>query len=150
MTNKEKAKIMEEELSYCKSGFNIDDGILKEYTGSEEYITIPSVVKKINNAFSCNRMIKKVIISDSVKEIGELSFNECYELKEVVIPDSVTKIGSCAFDDCIKLEKIYIPDSVKTIGANAFLNCKNLELSVSKNCKCDKTAFSGCKKVDYR
>lgn len=150
MTIKEKAKIMEEELSYCKFGFNIDKGILKKYDGSEEYVTVPSVVKKINNAFSCNRKIKKVIISDSVQEIGELSFIECYELKEVVIPDSVTKIGSCAFDDCINLEKIYIPDSVKTIGTNAFLNCKNLELSVPKNCKCDETAFLGCKKVNYR
>lgn len=150
MTIKEKAQIMIEELSYRESGFDIDEGILKKYDGSEEFVTIPSVVKKITYAFSGNRKIKKVIIPDSVKEIGELSFIECYGLKEVIIPDSVTKIGSCAFDDCINLEKIYIPDSVKRINANAFLNCKNLELSVPKICKCDKTAFSGCKKVNYR
>lgn len=150
MTIKEKAKIMEEESRYREFGFDIFEGILKNYDGSEEYITIPSLVKKIINAFSCNRKIKKIIIPDSVKEIGDLSFIECYGLKEIIIPDSITKIGSCAFDDCINLEKKYIPDSVKKIGAKAFLNCKNLEVSVPKSCKCDKTTFLGCKKVNYR
>ena len=113
MTIKEKEKIAKEEIRCREFGFDIFEGVLTKYDGSEECIIIPSVVKKIIYAFQCNQTIKKIIIPDSVTEIGDLSFIECYGLKEVIIPDSVNKIGSCAFDDCINLEKIYIPDSVK-------------------------------------
>ena len=45
-------------------------------------------------------------------------------IKEVVIGNSVTSIGDYAFKDCSSLASITIPNSVTSIGDYAFLNCK--------------------------
>lgn len=49
------------------STYVIDGNILISYSGEEEIINIPSGIFKIGkNAFAGNKLIKKVIISDSV------------------------------------------------------------------------------------
>lgn len=68
----------------------------------------------------------KVMVPDSVIEIGENAFQGCISLEEIKIPDLVTSIGENAFQECISLEKIEIPDSVTNIGENAFKGCNNI------------------------
>ena len=58
------------------------------------------------SAFRGSVSLKKVIISDSVTEIGNFAFADCTSLKKVKIPDSVTEIGIGAFSGCISLRKI--------------------------------------------
>ena len=51
----------------------------------------------------------------------------------IVISDSVKKIGDWDFSDCSGLSSIFIPDSVKKIGCGAFQNCTGLtSIRVSK------------------
>ena len=67
-----------------------------------------------------------VIISNSVKSIGDYAFIHCHGLTSVTIPNSVTSIGEGAFSCCSSLTSITIPNSVNSIGSSAFYECLEL------------------------
>lgn len=85
--------------------FIIENGVLKKYNGNE----------------------KKVIIPNTVTEIGRLAFEHNYEINEIVIPASVSIIKSFAFSECAYLNKITIPKSVNVLEHNIFNKCINLD-----------------------
>ena len=62
-------------------------------------ITIPGSVEKISNYAFYNMYFNKVLISDGVKEIGDMAF---YSTKSIIgrmyVPASITKIGRYALD----------------------------------------------------
>ncbi len=64
-------------------------------------------------------------IPNSVANIGDYAFYDCWKLTSVTIPNSVTNIGSGAFDDCSGLTTVTIPNSVTSIG-DAFYFCTRL------------------------
>ena len=76
--------------------------------------------------YSQRDKIKKVIIRNGVKNIGNRAFEECKSLTSVNIPNSVTNIGDGAFYKCSGLTSISIPNSVTNIGGSAFAYCKGL------------------------
>ena len=68
----------------------------------------------------------KVVIPNTVTEIGERAFKGCSELSAIEIPNSVSKIGEAAFVICKALKSVTIPSSVETIEASAFNGCSAL------------------------
>lgn len=70
--------------------------------------------------------LKSVIIPETVKTIGEMSFANCDVLTDVTIATGVTSIGTAAFVRCA-LESITIPASVTEIGADAFYGIGTLK-----------------------
>lgn len=90
--------------------------------------------------------VEEIVIGDSVEEISDYTFADCYSLARVVIPDSVTKIGTNAFYRCRSLEKVEIPDSVKRIRFATFYHCDSLkEVSLPRFLEgIDSYAFSYC------
>ena len=54
------------------------------------------------------------------------------DIKKIVIPESVKRIGDWTFADCTSLTSIEIPKSVESIGYRAFYNCKSLEEVIFK------------------
>ena len=136
--------------------FEIHDGILTKYNGTEAEVTIPQDVTSIGkNAFSGCK-IESITIPNSVTSIGEDAFFSC-KIKSITIPQSVTSIGNSIFRGCDNLEAISveeenlyyrgegncliriedntlisgcknskIPDYIASIGKAAFWNCKNL------------------------
>lgn len=68
----------------------------------------------------------KVVIPNTVTEIGERAFKGCSELSAIEIPNSVSKIGEAAFVNCKALKSVTIPSSVETIEASAFNGCSAL------------------------
>ncbi|WP_448827009.1 leucine-rich repeat domain-containing protein [Capnocytophaga bilenii] len=68
----------------------------------------------------------KVVIPNTVTEIGERAFEGCSELSVVEIPNSVNKIGQAAFRNCKALKSITIPSNVETIESYAFYGCSAL------------------------
>ena len=65
-------------------------------------------------------------VPDCVKTIGEEAFGDSL-LKSVIISDGVTDIGSFAFEWCESLEQIEIPTSVKSISYAVFSMCNSLK-----------------------
>ena len=70
---------------------------------------------------------KKIIIPDSVTEIGSGAFAGCNSLESINLPSGVTEIGFGAFSNCSNLQSINIPDNVTKIGKESFWNCTNLK-----------------------
>ena len=81
-----------------------------------------------NNApwYSCRAYIKRVVIQQGVRAIGDRAFWDCSGLTSVTIPDGVTSIGDYAFAYCVSLTSATIPEGVTSIGWSAFENCTAL------------------------
>ena len=75
--------------------FQIEDGILKSYTGREEVAAVPG----------------------KVHTIGEGAFKGCVSLKKVILPSGLLKILDGAFKGCRKLQEVLIPAGVSYIGS---------------------------------
>ena len=101
-----------------------------------------------NNApwHSCRAYIKRVVIQQGVRAIGDYAFAYCVSLTSVAIPDSVTSIGGGAFSGCAALTSVTIPEGVTSIGDGAFSGCTSLTSVAipSSVTEIDGSAFSGC------
>ena len=120
--------------------FEIKDGILVKYIGTDTEVVIPDDVKEIGKDAFQHSHITSVKIPGSVKVIGEGAFSGC-PLKEIDIEEGVTTIKKYAFmhtgahhGNHIGVEpqtRINLPDSLKTIGKKAFysaeIRCANIK-----------------------
>ncbi len=73
-----------------------------------------------------DKTIRRVIIPNRVKSIGDFAFDDCSSLTSVTIPDSVINIGNYAFHECSGLTFVTIGNSVTNIGHDAFRGCRGL------------------------
>ena len=99
--------------------------------------------------YSCRAYIKRVVIQQGVRAIGDYAFYYCENLTSVTIPDSVTSIGDYAFAYCVSLTSATIPEGVTSIGGDAFLGCTGLT-SVAIPSSVTSTGFetfSGCTRL---
>lgn len=75
----------------------------------EEY-TIPPFVETVEDgAFANNIYLKKIVIPDNVKRLGNKAFQNCKNLQELVF-GKVKSGGSQIFDGCKNLAKVYVDD----------------------------------------
>ena len=86
--------------------FSIRNGVLNNYWGHDECVTVPDGVTHINRAFERNRYIKSVVLPDTLKTIGRMAFYNCPSLTSIFIPDSVEEIGHSAFLYCENMQSI--------------------------------------------
>ena len=117
--------------------------------------------------------ITKVILPESVTEIGASAFANCRSLTEVNIPAGVTVIKAstfvgceklaqihlleglisveeAAFNGCYSMEQIDLPHGLEFIGNLAFAGCRNLKtLEIPDSVtEIGSEAFSGCKSLE--
>ena len=93
-----------------------------------EEIVIPTringlpVTKIASNAFEGNTSIKKVVLADSIIEIGDSAFKNCTSLEAIEIgtDSELTTFSAYSFYNCTALKHIYIPKTVIFIGNYAF------------------------------
>lgn len=81
-----------------EDGFEIEDGVLKRYTGTATEVVIP----------------------EGVTSIGYGAFLDCSSLERIIIPEGITKIGDHAFSGCSGLTSISIPEGATSIGSYTF------------------------------
>ncbi len=109
------------------SNFEIKDGELKKYRGTDSDVIIPKGVKSIGfGAFSDNKSLTSVTIPEGVTSIDGSAFFGCENLTNVTIPEGVTSIDSMAFCQCKSLTSVTIPEGVTSIGGSTFSSCESL------------------------
>ena len=127
--------------------FQIKDGVLTAYTGSDSAVFIPPLVTAIGDgAFVGNTVTETVYFSSSVTSIGMNAFAYCDHLKAVYMTDSVTSIGSYAFNYCTALEQFSFPASVTTVSEGCLSLCtalKEVTLPIGLT-SVENYAFMGC------
>ncbi len=118
-----------QETAAATEVFNVSDGVLNGYEGSESSVSIPeevdsSTVTAIGTgAFIGNTDIKSVSLPSTVTRIGMEAFSDCTNLKSISLPSSLESIGVAAFYGCSSLSSVTIPDGTKTISDEAFSYC---------------------------
>lgn len=109
------------------SDFNIVNGILCDYTGTENVVIVPDGVTKIDNsAFNDNKTAIRIVLPEGVEAIGDFAFSGCHALQEIVLPSTLKTIGTSAFQDCFNLLKLQLPDSVTVIPEKMCFECPSL------------------------
>ena len=109
------------------SGFVIENGVLKKYTGPGGDAVIPMGVTEIGpEAFRGCTNLKSMTIHKGLKSIGDRAFCECRNLTGVTIPKGVISIGERAFENCRSLTSVAISEGVTGIGFRAFSGCSSL------------------------
>lgn len=120
--------VVPKNVQAANSDFVIENGVLKEYKGTDENVVIPNGVTEIGyGVFRENDNIQSVEIPDTVKRIGMSAFSFCSNLSTVNISQGVTEIAAQAFDGCTNLSNITIPKTVTEIDYFAFSGTKWLE-----------------------
>ena len=100
-----------------------------------------SVVALAPYAFAGNYAdVTNIVVSSSVKFIGNDAFGYNTSLFSIVIPSSVTNVGSCAFSGSINLCKIYVEDG-STLEDEWFYKVYNDGGDLTPNCKIIRTKF---------
>ena len=87
---------------------------------------IPASVYEIAGGAFSGSQLETIVLPESIKAIGESTFEGSKKLRDIVIPESVTIIGKNAFKDCVALDNLLIPSSVTELGESAFRGCAAL------------------------
>ena len=116
----------------------LDDGtaMLTQYSGEAESVVIPSEVDGMTvtvigeDAFVNHEELKSVVIPDTVVEIRNQAFFNCWNLDNVVMSKNIEVIGEYAFSS---LGEIELPNTLKELGYGAFSDCKFVKISIPAN-----------------
>lgn len=124
------------------SSYGSTEVTVKEYTGNDTNITLPSTVTYSGTEYNVtavgSNVLKKlagiegidltVTIPEGYTTIAGNAFQNCYGLKTITIPGSVTAINYNAFDGCKNLSSVTFADSSADLsfGNKVFLNCTSL------------------------
>lgn len=124
------------------SSYGSTEVTVKEYTGNDTNITLPSTVTYSGTEYKVtavgSNVLKKlagaegidltVTIPEGYTTIKGEAFKNCYGLKTITIPGSVTAINYNAFDGCKDLAAVTFADGEKALsfGNQVFYNCTAL------------------------
>ena len=117
---------------------------------SEKERILNNDVTKIEDLqFAGNDGLEKLFIPDSVREIGNYAFMNCYSLREIRMPHSADRIGAGLFQNCWQLRSVRLPEGTVTLGTDMFENCHALSeiwLPLSLR-EAARTSLSGCRSL---
>ena len=114
------------------------------YLGNNLDINIPNnidgkIVTKLGDYAFSNSKIRKVVMPNTINELGDYCFESSHNLSEVVFSNDLTKISNNCFNGCCSLIAIDIPDNITEIGYNAFYGTRLCQVNLPKNLKVIRT-----------
>ena len=77
-------------------------------------------------AFEGCTALRRVILPESLRQIGERAFSGCARLMQLVIPGTVERVGTLAFANCASLARVRIEPGVQALGPSCFSKCTSL------------------------
>lgn len=120
------------------------------YAGTEATVQIPDGVRIIDICcFSGNRAVKEVLLPNSVEQVGWSAFSKS-GLERIVLPDSVKELGPCVFKHCDMLRELVLPTSLEALPIAMAEDCISLrEIRIPENVtEIPYTAFNRCASLE--
>ena len=102
----------------------ISTGMFRESTNLNEII-IGDKVTSIGKYAFYKTKLPKIVLPESVKNIGELAFGYSSLIEANL--SNVTSIENAAFKDCTSLKKVILSNDLTSLSNNVFYNCTKLE-----------------------
>ena len=104
------------------------------HSGTE--IVLPQSVEEVEEgAFRYTKNLKSVkFTGNNLVKIGRVAFEES-SISNIEFPESLKYIGDYTFDHCNNISSIVIPKNVEYIGSYAFTGCNNLSSVIIKTNK---------------
>lgn len=123
------------DFSGFKGGtFRIPKGVTSippyEFLGIDglEKVIIPDTVREIGDcAFVGRDSLREVIMKGEQIRLASRAFDECANLEKVTLPKYTEEIPEAAFKGCSSLKEIVLPQEARQIAAHAFYRCHSLE-----------------------
>ncbi|MBR4626660.1 MAG: leucine-rich repeat domain-containing protein [Ruminococcus sp.] len=127
------------------------------YTGAPEIIEIPQFIEGIpvtsvrDNAFYCCTSLRKMILPDTVRNMGHHCFYGCTGLEEITLPARLSELGMGCFEGCAMLKKVQLPDTLTVIPDSCFRRCSSLTTVIIPQNVTDieKFCFCACTSLYY-
>ena len=88
---------------------------------------VPSSVRRVGKLAFSGTVLSRVVVPDTVAELGESVFRECPALSSVVLPSGLKSIGQELFEYCPSLVDVELPAGLDNIPGWVFEGCKRLE-----------------------
>ena len=110
-------------------------------------ITLPNTIKSIGNfSFEGCTQLSSIVFSENLEAIGWSAFHNCKSLENISLPYSVKDVYGSAFNGCSGLKKLDLPGSLVSIGEMAFADCTSLEsvIITSFLTNIESDSFYGC------
>ncbi len=98
-------------------------------------VKIPVVGIAAHALHGCD-IVGKLVVPNTVREIGEQAFAQTY-IDTLIIGDNVVSLGSELFYNCEYLRYCYIGNSVSTINSSIYRGCNSLETIYYNARKCN-------------
>ncbi len=89
-----------------------------------------SVLESVGHgAFLGCAMLKKIVLTGNITNLGNYAFSYCRKLETIAIPqiDMIKTIGKCAFMYCESLDYFQMPNQIDRINIGTFLGCSGLK-----------------------
>ena len=108
-------------------------------------VVVPAGIEAIGRMAFSGNPVRRVVLPDSVREIGHSAFMSALRLKEIVLPPGVQSIGEAAFKRT-GLRRLVVPAGITKVPAGLFDGCAALEGVVFEGHLTDigDSAFRGC------
>lgn len=87
---------------------------ITDYSGTDAELRIPEKIEGLpvraltKKTFLSRKQLRKVILPDTLEEIGDWAFAYCTNLESVWLPKKEVKLGSRIFMECPHVRRIYI------------------------------------------
>jgi len=122
-----------------------------KHNGSQGLLPVVKICEISDSQYSTSNVapLEKIILTNSIKEIGSRTFAYCSGLNNVNLKENLLTIGENAFYGCDSLETLYFPNSLNYIGERAFYSCDLLNnVQLKRNLlSLGKLAFGSCKSL---
>ncbi len=96
------------------------------YSQIESIILSDGLVAIKDRAFN-GSSICCIEMPDSVKEVGKLSFECCFQLEHIRLSNSLAILPRQLFSSCPKLKVLDVPPNIKSVSYSALALCEGLE-----------------------
>jgi len=115
------------EKAFWNAKEQVDDEAGKIYLIGLKKIILPDNIRAIGDfAFTYATKLEEINIPQELQKLGNYSFSDCFSLKSTPLkmPEGMTEIPAMCFKDCHSLDEIQLPTTIRQIGEGAFYQAK--------------------------